>query len=77
MLNWTCSQITFDTRDDPNNPKNFPYLEKVRITMLYGLCTMSATFASSVFSSADRYVQAEFGIGNEVAILGLSLFVLG
>jgi hypothetical protein len=44
--------------------------------MLYGLCTMCATFASSVFSSADRYVQAEFGISNEVAILGLNTFCI-
>lgn len=35
------------------------------------------TFASSVFSTGTREVMAEFGIGEEVATLGTSLFVLG
>ncbi len=73
----SSNKITFDSKSDPANPKNFPYREKMRITMLYGLCTMCSTFASSVFSSASKYIQNEFGISQEVAILGISLFVLG
>lgn len=71
------SQVTFDTIDDPANPKNWPYLRKVMITLLYGTTTMCSTFASSVLSPASPYIQQEFGVGRQVAVLGISLFILG
>lgn len=45
--------------------------------MLFGLTTMCSTFASSVFSPALSYISVQYGISSEVAILGISLFVLG
>lgn len=50
---------------------------QVFIVMLYGLTTFCSTFASSVFSPAINYVAAEFDISREVAVLGISTFVLG
>lgn len=38
---------------------------------------MSATFASSVYSSGTDYISQEFGISTEVVTLGTSLFLLG
>lgn len=38
---------------------------------------MCSTFASSVFSPALQYVARDYGISQEVAILGLSLFIIG
>lgn len=39
--------------------------------------SLSATFASSVFSEAAPGLESDFHIGGEVATLGTSLFVLG
>ena len=47
------------------------------MTVLYGMTTMCSTFASSVFSPAIGYVARDYGISQEVSILGISLFVLG
>lgn len=74
---WKDDIVTFDTRDDPANPKNWSQRRKISATFLYGMSTMCATFASSVFSSAASYVRAEFDLSQEVVILGLSLFVAG
>jgi DHA1 family multidrug resistance protein-like MFS transporter len=45
--------------------------------MLFGTTTMCSTFASSVFSSASPYIQEEFGVGRQVVVLGISLFIGG
>ncbi|KAJ9105426.1 hypothetical protein QFC21_001797 [Naganishia friedmannii] len=74
---WKDDIVTYDTVDDPTNPKNWPYFRKVMITMLFGTTTMCSTFASSVFSSASPYIQEEFGVGRQVVVLGISLFIGG
>ncbi|CAD6588223.1 MAG: hypothetical protein CYPHOPRED_004316 [Cyphobasidiales sp. Tagirdzhanova-0007] len=74
---WKDDIITFDSRDDPANPKNWPYSRKVFVTGLYGMTTMSSTFASSVFSPALPYIAKQYGISSEASVLGISLFVLG
>lgn len=74
---WKDDIVTFDTTDDPANPKNWSSHKKLKVLILYGLSTMCATFASSVFSSASSYYADEYGITQEVAVLGVSLFVLG
>lgn len=40
--------IDFDGPDDPYNALNWPFKKKFVVTMLYSLCTMGATFASTV-----------------------------
>lgn len=69
--------MTFDSVDDPANPKNWSYTRKVLITMLFGTTTMCSTFASSVFSSASPYISEQFGVGRQVTVLGISLFIAG
>ncbi|ORY31964.1 major facilitator superfamily domain-containing protein [Naematelia encephala] len=69
--------VTWDGPDDPENPQNWPRTKKVGVTALLGFTTMSATFASSIFSSASPYVAKQYGISSEVGILGLSLYLLG
>jgi DHA1 family multidrug resistance protein-like MFS transporter len=44
---------------------------------MLGYTTMTSAFTSSIFSAATQAVAAEFGVGTEVGILGVSLFVLG
>ena len=69
--------MEFEGPDDPLNPLNWSVRRKVFATLLMGLTTFVVTFASSVFSSAIRVVAVEFGVSDEVATLGTSLFVVG
>lgn len=74
---WPDDIVTWDGPDDPANPMNWPKLKKGAITILLGLMTMGASFASSSFSPTFDAVSAEFGVSQEVTILTLSLYVLG
>ncbi|KIM78033.1 hypothetical protein PILCRDRAFT_76019 [Piloderma croceum F 1598] len=74
---WKNDIVTFDSKDDPQNPKNWSYRRKAFVTMLFGLTTMCSTFASSVFSPAFRFIAKEYNVSTEVVTLGLSLFVIG
>lgn len=69
--------IEWDGPDDKENPQNWSRAYKWFITVMVSLLTLTITFASSVFSTATAPTALEFGVSNEVMILGTSLFVLG
>ncbi|PYI14593.1 MFS multidrug transporter [Aspergillus violaceofuscus CBS 115571] len=69
--------VDWDGPDDPEYPPNWSELRKWTITIILGLMTVSVTFASSVFSAAAAVTAEQFGVSEEVMILGTSLFVLG
>ena len=52
-----------------------PY--RLFLAIILGYTTLTAAFASSIFSAATAAVAAQFGVSTEVGILGLSLYVLG
>ncbi|KAK4187795.1 major facilitator superfamily domain-containing protein [Podospora australis] len=69
--------VDFDGPHDPYRPMNWPLRKKVLTTLLYGLVTMSATWASSCYSAGTLQVADEFSVSEPVAILGTSLFLIG
>ncbi|KAL6887983.1 MFS general substrate transporter [Trichoderma evansii] len=69
--------VTFDGPDDPYHPLNWPTHKKVLTTALYGLVTMTATWASSSYSAGTKLVAEEFHVGTQVAVLGTTLFLCG
>jgi MFS transporter, DHA1 family, multidrug resistance protein len=69
--------VDFDGPDDPYHPLNWPIKKKVITTALYGIVTMSATWASSSYSSGTRAIAREFKVGVQVANVGTTLFLLG
>ncbi|KAJ4255991.1 hypothetical protein NW762_009065 [Fusarium torreyae] len=69
--------VDFEGPDDPYRPMNWPTKKKVITTMLYGLVTMSATWASSSYSAGTAEVAAHFHVGTQVATLGTTIFLLG
>lgn len=69
--------IGWDGPDDPNNPHNWSFMKRARITIALGVMTLAVTFASSVFSTGTEQVSKEFSVSTEVATLGTSLFILG
>ena len=69
--------VDFDGPDDPYHPLNWPFRKKVVTTLLYGLTTMGATWASSVYSPAVEQIADQYHIGTEVSLLGLSFLLMG
>lgn len=62
---------------DRYNPMNFAKPRKWYISIVQAVATLSVSFASSAFSGGMGDVITYFDISSEVAILGVSMFVLG
>jgi multidrug resistance protein len=62
---------------DPRNPMNFRPMKKWAITILVSFVTLAVSLVSSAFSGGMAQIMEEFGVVEEVVILGVSLFVLG
>ena len=69
--------VDFEGPDDPYHPLNWVTHKKASTTMLYGLVTMSATWASSSYSAGTLQVAKEFHVSTQVATLGTTLFLFG
>ncbi|KAF1961769.1 MFS general substrate transporter [Byssothecium circinans] len=69
--------VDFDGPDDPYRPHNWPTKKKFITTLLYGLCTMTATWASSAYSAGTRQIAEEFNVGTQTSTLGTTLFLFG
>ncbi|KAL6694216.1 major facilitator superfamily domain-containing protein [Trichoderma pleuroticola] len=69
--------VDFDGAEDPYRPLNWPTHKKIFTTVLYGLVTMSATWASSSYSVGTDQVAKEFHISTQVATLGTTLYLIG
>ncbi|PSN74014.1 MFS general substrate transporter [Corynespora cassiicola Philippines] len=69
--------VDFEGPDDPYRPINWPTSKKIVTTLFYGLTTMSATWASSAYSAGTEVIAREFHVGNQVSVLGTTLFLFG
>lgn len=69
--------VDFDGPDDPYRPINWPFRKKLITTLLYGLTTMGSTWASSVYSPAVNQISEQYGVAEEVGILGVSFLLMG
>ena len=63
--------------EDPRNPMNFPMKRKVVIMGTTAFATLIVSFTSSAYIGSLSMVIKHFDVSNEVATLGLSLFILG
>ncbi|TKY85727.1 hypothetical protein EX895_005267 [Sporisorium graminicola] len=63
--------------NDPENPLNWSHPRKIMLLSVVTACAFCVTNASSIISNAYQGIQDEFHISRTVAILGLSLFVIG
>ncbi|KAF2150202.1 MFS general substrate transporter [Myriangium duriaei CBS 260.36] len=69
--------IDWDGPNDPENPKNWSTPKKFFVTFLICLLTTAVYIGSAIYSPGEQLVAKEFGVSEEVAILGLCLFVAG
>lgn len=63
--------------DDPRNPMNFSETKKWTLTMLVAIATLAVSLVSSAYTGGIQEIMMQFNIGQELATLGVSLFVLG
>ncbi|PYH83194.1 MFS general substrate transporter [Aspergillus uvarum CBS 121591] len=63
--------------EDPRNPMQFSETKKWTFTMMMALATLAVALVSSAYTGGIIEIEEDFGIGTEVATLGVSLFVLG
>lgn len=69
--------VEFDGANDPRHAQNWPMRKKLLIGVMLAFDALAATMGSSIFSAATGGVEQTFGVGQEIATLGTSLFVLG
>ncbi|KAL6852911.1 hypothetical protein ACO1O0_007459 [Amphichorda felina] len=69
--------VEFDGLKDPLHSQNWPLRKKMLTAAMLGYTTMTSAFTSSVFSSATSVVAMEYGVGQEVGLLGTTFYVLG
>ncbi|CAA7267626.1 unnamed protein product [Cyclocybe aegerita] len=63
--------------NDPEDPYNWPSVQRWFITAQLALSTFTVSFSSSSYTGGIEYTMADLGISYNVAILGISLYVLG
>lgn len=68
--------VTF-VPNDPENPKNWSKAYKWYCTMVVAITCFVVAFSSSVVTADIAGVAKEFGVSDEVALLSISLFVVG
>lgn len=68
--------VTF-TPNDPENPKNWSKAYKWYCTMVVAVTCFVVAFASSVVTADLKGVEATFNVSEEVALLTITVFVVG
>ncbi|KAL3423626.1 major facilitator superfamily transporter [Phlyctema vagabunda] len=63
--------------NDRRNPMTLATWKKWVITLLVAVATLAVAFVSSAYSGDVKGIMIEFGVGQTVATLGISLYVLG
>lgn len=76
-LSDTSAKLVVWDDDDPENPQSWSNLRKYCILATISTGSLCVTCASSVVTSAYKGIERDLGASEEVAILGLSLFVVG
>ncbi|GAO13646.1 uncharacterized protein UV8b_01730 [Ustilaginoidea virens] len=69
--------IVYWLPDDPRNPMRFGVFRKWLITVVVAVATLAVTLVSSAYTGGMRQIIVQFDASQEVATLGVSLFVLG
>jgi hypothetical protein len=74
MEDWKL--VTF-TIDDPENPKNWPKWKKWYVTMIVSFTCFVVAFASSVITADIEGPMEDLGVGREVSLVVVTVFVVG
>lgn len=69
--------VDWDGNEDPENPLYWPLRRKLWMSCVASLMAFTISLASSIFSADVHVTAQEFDVGEEVMVLGVSLYVLG
>lgn len=69
--------VDWDGPEDPENPQNWSGKYKWYVIMIFACMTFVVSFGSSVWSTATVVTAEEFGVSQEVMILGVTFYVVG
>ncbi|EPS36162.1 hypothetical protein H072_10244 [Dactylellina haptotyla CBS 200.50] len=69
--------VDWYTTDDPENPQNWGSGKKAIVVLQIYLYTLAVYMGSAIYTPSVPYVIEVFGVSSTVALLGLSLYVLG
>ena len=69
--------VTWDGDDDPENPRNWPVMQKAFFVVQIAFLTMSVYLALAIYTPGVDQIMADFHVGAVVATLPLTLFVIG
>ena len=69
--------VDWDGPDDPENPLNWPLLLRAYHTLSIGFLSFAVTAGSSLISPGTPEIEEHFQVSRTVAILPLTLYVLG
>lgn len=70
------NRVVWDGQDDPEHPHNWALWRKLSVVILLTLLTLVITIQSSIFGTGATDFDKQFGVSNEVGILGTTLFLL-
>jgi MFS transporter, DHA1 family, multidrug resistance protein len=62
---------------EEDRPVNWPSSKKWCIVVSTSLATFVVSFGSSVYSAAIPHIQARFGVSSDIALLGITIYVIG
>lgn len=69
--------VEFTGSNDPLHPQNWSLYKRIGISATLAYTTFVSSFASAIYSAATLAISQNFHISTEVAILGVTLYVLG
>lgn len=69
--------VDWDGPDDPDNPKNWPFLKKTIYTFVLALCTTSLYMGASIISPATPKLMMQFHTTETKTQLGIALYIWG
>ena len=70
-------EVKFTSDDDPNSPKSMSTARKWMIVVIVSATSLCVACTSSLYIQTYAQIMEEFHCSEEVATLGLSLFVAG
>jgi len=69
--------VDWYTTDDPENPQNWTMRKKGLVVLQIYLYTLAVYMGSAIYTPSIPYVVEKMGVSENVAALGLSMYVLG
>lgn len=72
-----AADLDWDGPDDPANPENWHTFKRWFVTMTISVACLCVSLGLSLYVNGVPKLRAEFGVSQETAIVGLTLYLVG